>query len=277
MKVVRSEDELRRSLGHENVLGNDIGLVPTMGSLHEGHLSLVRAARAASGTVVLSIFVNPLQFGPQEDLAGYPRDEHRDLALAEASGVDIVFLPAVEEMYPEGSSTAITLGELGTVLEGADRPGHFDGVATVVAKLFNQVEPRRAFFGQKDAQQVAVIRRMVLDLFFDIELVVEPTVREEDGLAMSTRNAYLTADERPRASALYRALLEGADKFRKEDDEAAAKSMWALLTQEGLEPSYATVVDPDTFGPPSRSGPALLVIAARLGTTRLIDNMLVTG
>lgn len=275
MNVVRSEAELRALLDVERRAGKGIGFVPTMGALHEGHLSLVRSARATSQVVVLSIFVNPLQFGPREGFAAYPRDEARDLALAEGAGVDVVFLPTVEEMYPDGRGTVVSVGELGTLLEGADRPGHFDGVATVVAKLFNQVEPRRAFFGQKDAQQVAVIAMMVRDLSFGLELSIEPTVRAPDGLAMSTRNAYLTADERPRATTLYRALLEGAETLRKEDVEAAEKNMWELLTASGLEPSYAKVVDPDTFGPPSRARPVLLVIAARVGTTRLIDNLLV--
>jgi pantoate--beta-alanine ligase len=248
-----------------------------MGALHEGHLSLVKAARDDCDAVVVSIFVNPLQFGPREDFASYPRDEAADAQLLAEAGVDLVFLPTVEEMYPPGRTTTVSVGELGTLLEGADRPGHFDGVATVVAKLFNQVQPRVAYFGQKDAQQVAVIRRMVNDLSFDLELSIQPTVREPDGLAMSSRNAYLSAEERSRAPALYRALLEGAETLRKEDVGAAEKKMWELLVGEGLEPSYAAAVDPDSFGPPTGRGGVLLVIAARLGTTRLIDNLLAHG
>lgn len=246
-----------------------------MGALHEGHLTLVRSARSRADCVVVSIFVNPLQFGPREVFGAYPRDEGGDLSRAESERVDVVFMPSVEEMYPAGRSTTVSVGKLGQVLEGADRPGHFDGVATVVANLFHQVEPDVAVFGQKDAQQVAVIRKMIRDLSFDVDLVIEPTVREADGLAMSSRNAYLTADERPRATALYRALLEGAVTYEREGVEQAEKGMWALLTAEGLEPSYATVADPDTFEDPTPGGPALLVVAARLGRTRLIDNLLV--
>lgn len=275
MKVARSRTELAQVL-QPGRGASRIGFVPTMGALHEGHLSLVAAARDAADVVVLSIFVNPLQFGPNEDLASYPRDEERDLRLAEAAGADLVFLPSVAEMYPEGRSTTVSVGELGTVLEGTDRPGHFDGVATVVAKLFNLVQPDVAVFGQKDAQQVAVIKKMVKDLSYAIEILVAPTVRETDGLALSSRNAYLTAEERPSATALYRALRLGAQTVADEGFEAAEKSMWDLLVAEGLEPSYARAVDPDTFGSPSLGSDVLLVIAARLGKTRLIDNMLVT-
>lgn len=275
MKTARSTVELRALLDVDRRAGRSIGFVPTMGALHEGHLSLVRAARATTDVVVLSIFVNPLQFGPSEDFATYPREEARDLTLAEEAGVDIVFLPPIEEMYPEGRSTVVSVGELGTLLEGADRPGHFDGVATVVAKLFNQVDPDRAFFGQKDAQQVAVIRTLVRDLAFDLELSIEPTIRETDGLALSSRNAYISPAERPRATALYRALLAGAETLRDEDVDAAEKTMWELLMAEGLQPSYAKAVDPDTFESPTAGGPVLLVIAARLGSIRLIDNLLI--
>jgi pantoate--beta-alanine ligase len=246
-----------------------------MGALHPGHVSLLDAARRDSDVVVLSIFVNPLQFGPTEDLSTYPRDEIGDLSLAEGAGVDIVFLPSVDEMYPSERATSITVGELGTILEGADRPGHFDGVATVVAKLFSMVEPDVSFFGQKDAQQVAVIKQLVRDLSFRTEISVQPTIREADGLAMSSRNAYLSSDQRERATALYSALQLGARTVAEEEVEGAEKNMWEALVAAGLEPSYARVVDPNTFGPPADEGDVLLVIAAHLGTTRLIDNMLV--
>ena len=272
MKSVRTADQLRAEMARRS---GKVGLVPTMGSLHEGHLSLVSAASASCDVVVASIFVNPLQFGPGEDFAAYPRDERRDLDLAAEAGVDVLFLPSVDEMYPPGRSTTVSVGPIGDVLEGADRPGHFDGVATVVTKLFNLVAPDVAFFGQKDAQQVAVIKQLARDLSFDIELAICPTVREPDGLALSSRNAYLSADERRRASALHRALLAGAVTVAEKDFDATEKMMWELLVAEGLEPSYAAAVDPETFGPPDPQGPVLLVGAARLGKTRLIDNLLV--
>ncbi len=273
MKTVRTAAELRAELARH--AGKRIGFVPTMGSLHEGHLSLIAAATDSCDVVVASIFVNPLQFGPREDFAAYPRDERRDLQLASDAGVDIVFLPSVDEMYPPGRTTTVSVGPIGDVLEGADRPGHFDGVATVVTKLFNLVSPDVAFFGQKDAQQVAVIKQMIRDLSLDIELVICPTVREPDGLALSSRNAYLSPDERQRASALHRALLAGAGSLPEKDFDATEKKMWELLVSEGLEPSYAAAVNPETFGPPDPHGPVLLVVAARLGKTRLIDNLLV--
>lgn len=275
MIVVRTVAELRSSLDPWRGPGTRVGFVPTMGALHPGHVSLLDAARRDSDVVVLSIFVNPLQFGPTEDLSTYPRDEVGDLSLAEGAGVDIVFLPSVHEMYPPERATSITVGELGTILEGADRPGHFDGVATVVAKLFSMVEPDVSFFGQKDAQQVAVIRQLVRDLSFRTEISVQPTIREADGLAISSRNAYLSSDERERATALYSALQLGARTVAEEEVDGAEKNMWEALVAAGLEPSYARVVDPNTFGPPADEGDVLLVIAAHLGTTRLIDNMLV--
>lgn len=274
MQIVRTTAELRKHLGSHP--GARIGFVPTMGALHDGHLSLVRAARDRCDVVVLSIFVNPLQFGPREDFAAYPRDESRDLELGEREGADVVFLPSVEEIYPPGRSTVISVGPLGALLEGADRPGHFDGVATVVATLFNVVRPHVAFFGQKDAQQVAVIKQLIRDLAFGIELVVCPIVREPDGLAMSSRNAYLSPAERAKAVALHRALSVGAEALTYEGPEGAEKRMWELLLGEGVQPSYTRVVDPDSFGPPQDGRDVLLVIAAKVGTTRLIDNMLVT-
>lgn len=256
-------------------MNGSVGFVPTMGALHEGHLSLVKAARRDCDAVVVSIFVNPLQFGPAEDLDSYPRDGSADAALLADAEADLLFLPSVDEMYPPGRTTTVSVGPIGEVLEGADRPGHFDGVATVVAKLFNLVDPTIAYFGQKDAQQVAVIRQMVRDLSFDIELSICPTVRGSDGLALSSRNAYLSSDERARASAVYRAMVAGEQTLREEGFDAAEKKMWDLLVAERLKPSYASVVDPVTFGTPRADGPVLLVVAARLGSTRLIDNLLI--
>jgi pantoate--beta-alanine ligase len=276
MKVVRTTQELRAALDPGASAGT-IGFVPTMGALHEGHLSLIRAARATTGPVVVSIFVNPLQFGPNEDFNAYPRAEGTDLELARAEGTDVVFIPSVEEIYPEGDTTTVSAGALGTVLEGEDRPGHFDGVCTVVAKLFKLVDPDVAFFGQKDAQQVAVIKRMVKDLRFDLEIVVVPTVREADGLALSSRNRYLSEEQRHQATALYEALLLGADLVDKQDLEATEKNMWDLISERGPLPSYARIVNPDTFAPASPEGPRLLVVAAKVGNTRLIDNLLMEG
>jgi pantoate--beta-alanine ligase len=274
MKVVRTAAELRTELHSRG--GARVGFVPTMGALHAGHLSLVKAARSDCDMVVLSIFVNPLQFGPREDFSAYPRDEGRDLKLAEGEGVDIVFAPATDEMYPPGRSTVLTVGALGEVLEGADRPGHFDGVATVVATLFNIVRPDAAYFGQKDAQQVAVIKQLIRDLAFGIDLVVCQIVREPDGLAMSSRNAYLAPEQRTQATALHRALVLGAEVIGSEGPEGAEKRMWELLLGEGVQPSYTRAVDPDSFGPPQDGMDVLLVIAAKVGATRLIDNMLVS-
>ena len=276
MKVARSVAEARSIL--EERWGTEVAFVPTMGALHEGHRSLLRAARSRSSTyVVLSVFVNPLQFGPSEDLSRYPRDEAGDLEIAEVEGVDLVFVPSVDEMYPAGASTRITVGPIGDVLEGASRPGHFDGVATVVAKLFNIVRPQVAYFGQKDAQQVAVIRAMVRDLDFPLRIQVEPIVREPDGLALSTRNAYLSGSERGAALALSRALNAGAAFLREEDDpDAAAKEMWRVFTAEPeIVADYAVAVDPDDMGRPRAGEPVLLAVAATVGSTRLIDNVLI--
>jgi pantoate--beta-alanine ligase len=276
LDVTRTTDELRKMLAPARLDARTIGFVPTMGALHDGHLSLVRAAKARSEVVVLSIFVNPLQFGPSEDLASYPRDEQRDLDLARAEGVDVVFLPTVEEMFPSGSTTLVHVGGVSDHIEGAARPGLFDGVATVVAKLFDQVQPTFAFFGQKDAQQVAVIRRMIEDLSFPIELVVCPTVRESDGVAMSSRNAYLGGLDRRRAVVLSRALEAGIAALERGvgPDGAEAAMVELLGPAEGIELDYARAVDPDTFGHPDPGGDVLLVVAARVGPARLIDNML---
>jgi pantoate--beta-alanine ligase len=258
-------------------LANPLGLVPTMGYLHDGHLSLVRLARSSCATVAASIFVNPSQFGPSEDLAAYPRDLPRDLALLETEGVDLVWTPSPEAMYPAGYQTWVTVEEVSQGLEGERRPGHFRGMATVVAKLFNAFDPQRAYFGQKDAQQVAVIRRMTRDLDFPIEIVVGPTVREPDGLAMSSRNTYLNPDERRAASVLYRAL--GAAHAAHERGTRDAAHLRRVMSDIlGSEPrarvQYVSVADPDSLreleGPAER---ALLSMAVYVGKTRLIDNM----
>ena len=275
MKVVRTVAELRDTVEVSRRQGRTIGFVPTMGALHAGHLSLVEAARSQDDIVVVSIFVNPLQFGPTEDLAAYPRPEEDDLAAARAAGVDLVFLPSVEEMYPPGRATEIETGPVAIPLEGAARPGHFSGVATVVAKLLNLVQPDRLYLGQKDAQQVAVIKTLVRDLSFPVDVVVCPTVREPDGLALSSRNAYLEGRQRATATVLWRALEAGRRELGAgERAEAVEEKMRAMVTGErGAELDYAAVVDPDSFGAPADGGPYLLVLAVRVGRARLIDNM----
>lgn len=247
MKILRTIDEARRALDGRRT----VGLVPTMGAFHEGHLSLFRAARAENDLVVASLFVNPAQFGPHEDLARYPRDEERDARLAEEEGIDLLFMPPPEEMYPPGFQTWIEVEELSRELEGAIRPGHFRGVATVCLKLFNILRPTRAYFGQKDAQQVAVIRRMLRDLNLELELCILPTVRDAEGLALSSRNAYLSPGEREAALALPRAL-------RTKDADTAR----ALL--DDLDVEYLEVADFE---------PRVLAAAVRVGQTRLIDNV----
>jgi pantoate--beta-alanine ligase len=246
--TVRTIADLREALATRE---GAIGLIPTMGAFHEGHLSLIRAAREENDTVVVSLFVNPAQFDDEPDLAAYPRDEARDAALATEAGVDILFAPQAEELYPPGYQTWVEVEELGSILEGRFRPGHFRGVATVCLKLFNLVRPRRAYFGQKDAQQAAVVRRLVRDLNVPVEIRVLPTVRDEDGLALSSRNAHLSPDERERALALPRALATR--------DPAKAR---ALL--DGLEVDYLEVAEFE---------PKVLAAAVRVGNTRLIDNV----
>ncbi len=259
--------------------GQTVGLVPTMGYLHAGHLALVAAARAANDVVAVSIFVNPAQFGPNEDLSRYPRDEARDLALLEAAGVDWVFLPSPTEIYPPGYQTSIEVRDVTTRLEGAVRPGHFAGVATVVAKLFNLVGPTRAYFGQKDAQQVVVIRRMVRDLNFPLELVVRPTEREPDGLARSSRNVYLSPAERVAALCLSRALRAAEAQWQAgvRDGTTLRAAMEAVLAAEPrARPDYVSVADPDTLDELTTIAPgqgALASLAVRIGPTRLIDNV----
>lgn len=277
MIVARTIADLRAELQPHRRAGRTIGFVPTMGALHDGHLSLLRAAADAADTVVISIFVNPLQFGPGEDLMSYPRNESADLEIAERLGAGIAFCPSVEEMYPEELSVSVTVGSVGDVLEGQARPGHFQGVATVVAKLFNIVGPDCAFFGQKDAQQVAVIRRMVLDLSYPVGIIACPTVRARDGVALSSRNLYLSSEGRSRATVLVRALESGEQILRSGGTpKAAEERMWKeLVAETGVEPGYAAAVDPVSFGPPLPNTAILLAIAARVGSTRLIDNRLV--
>ena len=261
--------------------GQIIGLVPTMGALHEGHASLVRASKGQCQATAVSIFVNPLQFGPTEDLAKYPRTLDRDSKLLEALGVDLLFLPTVEEMYPTGATTHVEVGGLSDRLDGLSRPGHFRGVATVVAKLFEIVRPDRAFFGQKDAAQVAVLRRMVRDLDMDVQLVVCPIVREPDGLAMSSRNAYLNPDERKRALVLQRALLRvlhEADQGEHDVAKLIAVGESVIAEDPAARLDYFAMVDPDSLEPVSDlSRGALIAVAAYVGTTRLIDNLLLAS
>ncbi len=256
-----------------------LGLVPTMGALHEGHLALVRRARQENPFVVVSIFVNPTQFGPQEDLATYPRDMRRDLAMLEAEGVDLAYAPSPEEVYPQGFDTWVEPGSLAERLEGAVRPGHFRGVATVVAKLFNVVGPDRAYFGQKDGQQLAVIRQMVRDLNMGVEIVAVPTVRDADGLALSSRNAYLTQEQRRAAPVIFRALSRAEEIWRGGETgaETLRNSVREVLASEpsidGID--YVSVADSKTLTELEQvNGPAIVSTAVRLGTTRLIDNVL---
>ena len=272
MRVIRDVGTLRTALAD----GGRTGLVPTMGAFHEGHLSLIRAARAACDLVVVWLFVNPTQFNEAADLANYPRDEERDAALAAASGADILFAPTVEQVYPAGFATTVTVAGLGETLEGAHRPGHFAGVATVVAKMLNMAGPDVAYFGAKDAQQVAVVRRMVRDLDIPTRIEVLPTVRDADGLALSSRNVRLDAEERGRATALYRGLCAGRAALAAGEDDAAAltKLVEETLVRAGVAVEYVVVVDADTFAPLVRvERPALVVVAGWVGATRLIDNL----
>ncbi|MCW3492507.1 pantoate--beta-alanine ligase [Microbacterium sp. SSM24] len=276
MRIVRTVADVRAAVRDARSRGASIGLVPTMGALHDGHLSLVRAARAANGLVVMSLFVNPTQFGPNEDLAAYPRDEERDARLAEDAGVDVLFAPPVAEVYPQGFATSIHVAGLTDVLDGASRgAGHFDGVATVVTKLFQMVAPDDAYFGQKDAQQVLVIRRLVRDLDMPVTVVACPTVREPDGLAMSSRNVYLDPESRERATALNRALDAAEREVAEGRTDAAAvlAAASAVLGAAGIEPEYLELRSPDDLREVARvAGPTLLAVAARVGPARLIDN-----
>lgn len=273
VEVVYSIRDLRL---HRQKLASPVGFVPTMGYLHAGHLSLVQRARQECASIVVSIFVNPAQFGPQEDLASYPRDLERDLALLQSEGVHLVWAPLVEEMYPSGYQTWVTVDDLAEPLEGSLRPGHFRGVATVVTKLLNAVQPDMAYFGQKDAQQAALIQQLVRDLNLPVQIVVCPIVREPDGLAMSSRNTYLNPEERAAATILYRALRAAQATFQAGERDAAhlRQVMQEILAQEPLaQPQYAVCVDAATFQElETISGEALLLLAVYIGKTRLIDN-----
>ncbi len=273
MKVVNSLDELKAALLS---LEPVIGLVPTMGYLHEGHLSLIRRAKDEGKSTVVSIFVNPTQFGPNEDLSKYPRDLERDLSLIRSLGVDLVWTPTPEIMYPQGYQTWVEVDALTERLEGAMRPGHFKGVTTVVAKLFNAVQPQRAYFGQKDAQQAAVIRQMTKDLNFPIEVIVCPTVRETDGLAMSSRNKYLEGDNRRAATVLFRALSVAKDTYNKGERNAEKLRTImkdSLASEPRAQMQYVSCADYDTLGELDViKGKTLLSMAVLFGKTRLIDN-----
>lgn len=261
--------------------GRTLGFVPTMGALHEGHLSLVRASKARCDVTAVSIFVNPLQFGPSEDLAKYPRTLERDAQLLEELGVDLLFTPGVDEMYPSGAKTYVLVNELSDKLDGASRPGHFRGVATVVAKLFEIVRPDYAFFGQKDAAQIAVLRKMVTDLNLDVEMVVCPIVRENDGLAMSSRNTYLSPEERQQALVLNRSLRRVQSAVEAGELHAATLieiGKQVIATEPGARLDYFAIVDPDTLDPVTDlSRGALIAVAAYVGLTRLIDNIVVAA
>ncbi len=278
MQLIESPADLRSAVAEARVAGKQIALVPTMGALHEGHLRLVDAARHRAGLVVMSIFVNPLQFGPREDFARYPRDLAADRALAAARGVDLLFVPTVEAMYPPGSETRVVPGASSELWEGASRPGHFTGVLTVVAKLFHLVQPQVACFGQKDIQQLSLIRAMVRDLDWPLEVVMVPTMRESDGLAMSSRNAYLTPAQRSDALALSGALGRAQEAW--EAGEHRARVLEAVVregfrTFPAVEVEYIAVVDPDTMNPvPHAEAGTVIAVAARVGTTRLIDNII---
>jgi pantoate--beta-alanine ligase len=280
VKIFNTIDETRAASREVRAAGQRLGIVPTMGALHEGHLSLVRAARASCNVVVASIFVNPTQFGPNEDLAKYPRSFERDCELLERESVDFVFAPSVEEMYPGGASTWVTVEGLSQKLDGKSRPGHFRGVTTVVSKLFHIVEPDAAFFGQKDAAQVVVIRRMVRDLNLPVEIVVCPIVREPDGLAMSSRNAYLNPEQRKQALVLHRSLI--AVQKLIENGETSSTKLTAVANEVfATEPSvrldYFEIVNPETLEAIQDIHiAALIAVAAYVGSTRLIDNLLIS-
>jgi len=278
--ALRTKADLRAGLNDARREGRTIGLVPTMGYLHEGHLSLIRAARAECDLVVMSLFVNPTQFGPNEDLDRYPRDEERDLRLAAGAGADLVFAPVVEEVYPDGFASRVEVTGLTEVLDGDPSrrgPEHFRGVTTVVAKLFNIVGPDVAYFGQKDAQQAAVIRRMVRDLDFPVRIEVLPTVREADGLAMSSRNAYLEPADRERATALSRALAAAERGAQAGSLGMGLEAAHRELDGAGIEPEYLEARDAETLAPVKQLSdrPVLVAVAARVGAARLIDNVLI--
>ncbi len=274
MKIIDKIDAMKKL---RQRLTEPVGLVPTMGYLHEGHLALVRQARAENPSVVVSIFVNPTQFGPQEDFDSYPRDTKRDLALLEEEGTDVVFIPSVAEMYPEQFNSWVEVGKVTERLEGASRPGHFKGVTTVCAKLFNIVQPTTAYFGQKDAQQAVVIRKMMTDLNMDLEIITLPTVREPDGLAVSSRNTYLNPDERQAAAVLYQALSLAQKLWLQgeKDAQRLRQEMIGLIQQQPLATiDYVSVANAETLDKlDTVNPPALVSLAVKIGTTRLIDNI----
>ncbi len=276
MQIVRTPGSARAIA---RTLRRPVGLVPTMGALHAGHLALVGRARRENASVVASLFVNPLQFGPNEDFEKYPRAFDEDAAKLEAAGVDVLYAPEAGRMYPEGFASQISVGPVADRFEGARRPGHFNGVATVVAKLFQAIEPTSAYFGQKDVQQTAVVRRFVRDLDFSTNIVVVPTLREDDGLAMSSRNVYLSPAERKAAPSLYRALSAVARAIDAgERDPARACAAGEALLEAPLRWEYLAIVDPATFEPvESAAGPAVVVAVAIAGTTRLLDNVTIAN
>jgi len=278
LELIEKAAEWRTRLEACRGKGQQVGLVPTMGALHAGHMSLIRRAAAECDVVAVTDYVNPLQFGAAEDLDSYPRDVERDCRLAEEAGASFVFAPAVEEMWPEPSATTVSVAGLTERLEGEARPGHFDGVATIVAKLFSLTGPSVAYFGEKDFQQLAVVRRMVSDLSLPVDVVACPTVRETDGLALSSRNSYLTVDERKAAPHLYYALLTGKSSVEDDgidDSDLVEKSMTESLSRQPLfRLEYAAVVEPETLQRPKRvAGEVRLLMAARIGRARLIDNV----
>jgi pantoate--beta-alanine ligase len=277
MRICNTIEDMRAACRLARSGGKRLGFVPTMGALHEGHLALVRAARSSCDAVAASIFVNPTQFGPNEDLAKYPRSFERDRDLLASEGVELLFAPTVEEMYPAGAVTWITVEELSNKLDGRSRPGHFRGVTTVVAKLFHIVEPDVAFFGQKDAAQVAIIRRMVRDLDFPVEIVACPIVREADGLAMSSRNAYLDPQQRKQALALQRALMRVKRSWEAGERDAGkllAEGREEVAGEKSIRLDYFEIVDPDSLDAVETAANGVLVaVAAFVGSTRLIDNI----
>lgn len=281
MRTISSAAEITALCQEARRSGKRVGMVPTMGALHEGHLSLVRTARSQSDVVVVSLFVNPTQFGPKEDLSKYPRTLEKDSVLLQAEQVDFLFNPSVDEMYPPGASTWVIVEGLSEKLDGRSRPGHFRGVTTIVAKLFNIVEPDLAFFGQKDAAQAAIIRRMVRDLDFDVRIVVCPIVREKDGLAMSSRNVYLNPDQRKAGTVLYRALMRVqtlADQGESNSAKLIAAGKQVIAEEPQVRLDYLEIVNWDALDPvPDISRGALVAVAAYVGETRLIDNVVLQG
>lgn len=279
MKIITGISDMQSFADSLRSQGRTIGFVPTMGFLHDGHVSLMGRARQSCDIVVASIFVNPTQFGPREDFSRYPRDEEGDRKKCEAAGIDVLFMPAVAEMYPEKPSVFVVVEGISDVLEGAIRPGHFRGVATVVAKLFSIVKPHKAFFGQKDYQQCAVIKGMVKGLNLDVEIVVMPIVREKDGLAMSSRNSYLNVDERRKAAVIYRALFAAKELAAAgvKEPEKLRNKIQAILTEEkGISIDYIEIADPESLAPVNAvTKNMVLLVAVRIGSTRLIDNLLI--